>query len=271
MSSTPGWLPGGRVHRFGADHLDVEQVETVVEQVDAVVDGAREAEHMAVAVRPFRPAVQRPLQVGAAEAAGFRREEHEIGGDADQHEAPDGAAEGQRNPHHQFQDGQIAAFLLAQPVGFGGLFLAHGAGGVRLPAATSRSAARTVKAMAPLGLGVSEKSQRFVGADRAEELGIADLPVHTGAAERVLGEQDGAVEQHDAGHDGATGEMAGKGRVVGRHLPAKLSLGHALPGRRTGPAGRCAAACRCCCAAAHRPAPAAGAGRWPRSAGARRR
>ena len=81
-------------------------------------------------------AAERPVQVGAAVAPGRGCEQHVVGGDAVQHDAAGAAAEGQRDPDHQFEDGEIAFFLLAQPVGARRFFPAHGAGGVRLPAAT---------------------------------------------------------------------------------------------------------------------------------------
>ena len=83
------------VDRLFAADLDVEEIEAVVEQIDAVMDGAGEAEDVTVAVRPFGPAVERPVQVIAAGPARPRGENDVVGGDAVQHEAADGAAEGQ--------------------------------------------------------------------------------------------------------------------------------------------------------------------------------
>jgi hypothetical protein len=108
-----------------------------------------------------------------------------------------------------------------------GLSVAHGAGGVRLPEAISRSAVLTVKTIAPLALVCSAKTSISPGPDRAEKLGVADLPVNRRATEQLFGKQNGAIEQHDARDNRPAGEMAGKGGMIGRHRPTVFSGRHA--------------------------------------------
>ena len=85
-------LPFQRSMQFlGADHLNVEEVEPAVEQVDAVMDGAGKAQDMAEAIGPFGPAPERTLEVGAAGASGRGGEQYVIGGDAGEDAAPDPA------------------------------------------------------------------------------------------------------------------------------------------------------------------------------------
>jgi hypothetical protein len=67
-----GMISGGFLDSFGTDDVDVEQIETIIEQINTVVNRARKAEDMAETIRPFRPAVECQMQVVPAEAAGAR-------------------------------------------------------------------------------------------------------------------------------------------------------------------------------------------------------
>ncbi len=143
----PFLLEQGLLQVVGAGHLDVERVEAVVEQVHPVVDGAGEAEDMPVAVAPARGPPERARQIDLAGPARLGGEEGEIERDAMQHQTAQAAAEGQRNPDHQLEDGGVAALLLTHPPGpDAGV---HLGGGTRLPEATARPSQLTRKAMAP--------------------------------------------------------------------------------------------------------------------------
>src|SRR6185369_7448583 len=130
------------------------------------------------------PAAERPVQVVAGVAPGLGGKQHVIGGDAVEHQTAETAAESQRNPDHQLEDGEIASFLLFEPVAAGRLGRAHGVAGVRLPAATSRSAARTWKAMAPLALGSSEKTRVSPGPTGLKNLALPTCHCATGRSSR---------------------------------------------------------------------------------------
>ena len=68
-SKLPRWAPinnapspssSAAAHRLHAMHLDIEIVEPVIEQVNAVVNGAGKTQHMAVAIAPARVAAPAP-------------------------------------------------------------------------------------------------------------------------------------------------------------------------------------------------------------------
>jgi hypothetical protein len=63
-------------------------------------------------------------------------------------------------------------------------------------------------------------------ADRAEKLGIADLPVECRTTEQLLGKEDGAIEQHYAGDNRPAGKVTGESWMVDRHQPDEFSGWH---------------------------------------------
>ena len=121
-----------------ADDFDIEEVKAVVEQVNPVMNGAGKGQDMAETVTPAGRSRECTVQVGLAGVARLGGKKREIEGDAIEHQTPDAAAKSERNPHHQAQDGAVAALLLLPPVRFHDW-------GERLPLATSRSPARIVK------------------------------------------------------------------------------------------------------------------------------
>ncbi len=97
------------------DQLGVEQVEATIEQVEAIQDGGRKAEHMAKAIQPTGLAPQHTAQVGNRGPAGLGHRQHKIPGDGVQQQACHRPAQPLRHPHDEAQGQHVAAFALLHP------------------------------------------------------------------------------------------------------------------------------------------------------------
>ena len=118
----------------------------------------------------------------------------------------------------------------------------------RLPLATSRPPAWTLKANAPPAAGGEGEDQFGAGPDRGQELGVADLPA-AGRAGRRSAKTMARSSRTTPGTIGRPGKVAGKRRMV-RRARSRTNSAAAMRDRssRAPQAGR-AAACPCRCAA----------------------
>ncbi len=103
-------------HLLLAMHVDLEQVEALVEQIDPIVNGRGKREEVPVDVGPAQRTVQHAGQIVARRGPAGRREQQEVGSDTVQYHAPRAPAEAQRDPGHGAQHQHVAAFRLVRPV-----------------------------------------------------------------------------------------------------------------------------------------------------------
>lgn len=172
---------------------DLEQVGTAIEQAIPVgmVLGAEDGNDGASLEPAPAPAAGKDAGNGGA-----RRKQGEIQGNAIEHQTAHAPSAGQRNPDHETQGGQVAAFALRTPDGF----TTHGAAtACSLPLATVCPSASTAKATSPR-LGRQGELQLRPGTDRTQNLLGTICQLHAGRIRCAIVR---LIEDEHARHDGA--------------------------------------------------------------------
>ena len=157
-------------HDVLADDVDIEQVEAIVEQIDAVMHGSRRRQGSGGKSRRCGQAgPSTPPQVGGRGAPCTRREQQEVGGDEVEHDAAQTSAKAQRNPCHQPHGGGAAALSTLPPVfACGGRV--HAATVRSAPLAMSRPAQSMRKLSLPAACGWAVKQSASPGRAGLENL-----------------------------------------------------------------------------------------------------
>ncbi len=96
---------------------DLEQVVLAVDQVDTVVNGGGETQHVAEPVAGRGLAAERAAQIVAGMAARRGCEREEVGGDEIKEKAAGAAADAQRQERHHTQQQDTAALAARDPLG----------------------------------------------------------------------------------------------------------------------------------------------------------
>src|SRR5919198_430420 len=110
----------GLCNRRFAMNGDVEEVETVVDEIYTVMNGGCEAEEVLEEVTPAGFAPECATQIVARRPASGWGEQQEVGSDEMQHHAAGRPAEAERDPAHQSQHGHVGALGSICPFGLWG-------------------------------------------------------------------------------------------------------------------------------------------------------